>query len=242
MSEHKNNGREHEDHEHRERVKPSRSIDWEEVEKPHRSHNICWGVAAVMLVCIGFMLGMMVRPGRAPDAANPDLLPAAALSTMTSNLRAELPAVPTVHPESRVPTATMQTTEPAGATLDEGETGEAVALPRDPAAIPDAAAAQTIEPPEDTVGAESTGFRGPVGAAGWAIHLFSFPERRIAVAEVEKLARRGYDAEYRATDLGKKGVWFRVYVGSFASKAAAYTARDALMADLRLDWALPVRY
>jgi len=39
-----------------------------------------------------------------------------------------------------------------------------------------------------------------------------------------------------------KGLWWRVYVGSFASRQEATRAMPALYEKLRIDWANPTRF
>jgi cytoskeletal protein RodZ len=90
--------------------------------------------------------------------------------------------------------------------------------------------------------AETDPYQGPVGAAGWAVHLYSLPDSAGALKQVTWLDRKGIEAEWRAVDLGEKGRWYRVYAGSFPTKEAAQEAIPALKQRLGLDWAMPKRY
>jgi cell division septation protein DedD len=81
-----------------------------------------------------------------------------------------------------------------------------------------------------------------VGAAGWALWLYSQPNQAAADNDVAGLARQGFQATARAIDLPEKGRWYRIYVGSFPSKEAAQQAAPALLAHLKHDWAAPARF
>lgn len=82
----------------------------------------------------------------------------------------------------------------------------------------------------------------PVGTKGWALHVFSFPDSASTLTEVKELDRRGFTSAVRIFDLGEKGRWRRVYLGSFSSRAEAKGAMPALLAKLRVDWAKPERF
>jgi hypothetical protein len=51
----------------------------------------------------------------------------------------------------------------------------------------------------------------------------------LANKEIASLAQHGYTARAIETDLGSKGVWFRVYAGSFSTVAEANEARDKIL-------------
>ena len=57
-----------------------------------------------------------------------------------------------------------------------------------------------------------------------------------------RLERRGMKAAVRIVELPDSGRWWRVYVGSFASRNEARAAEPALFARLRTDWAQPTRF
>jgi hypothetical protein len=72
----------------------------------------------------------------------------------------------------------------------------------------------------------------PAAAANimvWAVHVASYETERQAQVEIESLRRRGFEGRAVETDLGGKGIWFRVYVGAYATQAEALTVRDALL-------------
>lgn len=85
-------------------------------------------------------------------------------------------------------------------------------------------------------------YRSTVGAAGWALHLYSFPDSSGADVELAELRRRGFETEIRVVEIPDKGRWWRIYVGSFASKGDARAATPLLLKKLRTDWAKPTRF
>ena len=82
----------------------------------------------------------------------------------------------------------------------------------------------------------------PVGAKGWAIHVYSLADSPGTAKEVKELDRRGFRSEVKVFDLGEKGRWFRIYLGSFASRSEARQAMPALLEKLGEDWAKPERF
>jgi len=85
-------------------------------------------------------------------------------------------------------------------------------------------------------------YQTAVGAAGWALHLYSFPAQAAADTELAALHRRGFETEIRVVETREKGRWWRIYVGSFGSKAEARAAAPLLKKKLRTDWANPTRF
>lgn len=83
----------------------------------------------------------------------------------------------------------------------------------------------------------ATPYDVPVGQAGWAIHLYSLPDEASTLEEVAMLERKGFRAAWRIEDVPGKGQYYRVYVGSFSSRAAAKAALPDLKERLRLKWA-----
>jgi cell division septation protein DedD len=82
-------------------------------------------------------------------------------------------------------------------------------------------------------------FAGPVGAAGWCLHVYSFDDSLLALEEVAVMAGRGVVGRIHAEDSGARHL-FRIYTGDFPDRAAAHAAQDELFARLRTDWAQPV--
>lgn len=82
----------------------------------------------------------------------------------------------------------------------------------------------------------------PVGADGWAMHVYSFADSTQSRQQLDELARRGFQAEQQAVQIPEKGRYYRIFVGSFPSKSAARQAKDPLLAELREDWAQIVKF
>jgi hypothetical protein len=61
------------------------------------------------------------------------------------------------------------------------------------------------------------------------VWVASYKTQAQAGVEIRSLRKRGYDGHAVQTDLGDKGIWYRVYAGSYASAAEAAVARDALL-------------
>lgn len=111
------------------------------------------------------------------------------------------------------------------------------------AALPDTAAALVTPPAATPTTATPTAsvdpFAGPVGAAGWCLHVYSFDDSLLALEEVAVMAGRGVVGLIHAEDSGRRHL-FRIYAGNFPDRAAAHAAQDELFARLRTDWAQPV--
>lgn len=85
-------------------------------------------------------------------------------------------------------------------------------------------------------------YEEPVGSKGWALHVYSLPDSSGTVKQVRELDRRGFTSAVRIFDLGEKGRWRRIYLGSFASRGEAKEAMPALLENLRVDWAKAERF
>ncbi|MDE2221810.1 MAG: SPOR domain-containing protein [Candidatus Omnitrophica bacterium] len=57
---------------------------------------------------------------------------------------------------------------------------------------------------------------------GFAIQVYSFQDHGRAEAALQSLKARGYKAFLVMSDLGPKGVWWRVRIGGIADEAAAH--------------------
>ena len=64
----------------------------------------------------------------------------------------------------------------------------------------------------------------PVGGheAGFTIQVYSFQDKNRAINALQALKNSGYQAFLIVSDLGEKGVWYRVRVGGIADEAAAH--------------------
>ena len=61
---------------------------------------------------------------------------------------------------------------------------------------------------------------------GFTIQVYSFQGAKRAEAALQSLKNRGYQAFLVMSDLGEKGVWYRVRVGGIADEAAARKMLD----------------
>jgi cell division septation protein DedD len=61
------------------------------------------------------------------------------------------------------------------------------------------------------------------------VHLSSYRTEKTAKVEMGGLRKHGYEAGYELTNLGEKGMWYRVFAGPFATREAAEAARVALL-------------
>jgi cell division septation protein DedD len=58
--------------------------------------------------------------------------------------------------------------------------------------------------------------------AGFTIQVYSFQDKNRAATALQALKNSGYQAFLIVSDLGEKGVWYRVRVGGIADEAAAH--------------------
>lgn len=67
----------------------------------------------------------------------------------------------------------------------------------------------------------------PAPAQGaFSVHVFSFKTQPAAQNEIDRLNKRGFNAYLETVDLGAKGIWHRVKVGNYTSRAEAEQARQ----------------
>jgi cell division septation protein DedD len=62
----------------------------------------------------------------------------------------------------------------------------------------------------------------------YTVQTGSYPEREMAEEEVKRLKKRGFAAFIVSSELPGKGVWHRVRLGSFSSRAAAEKLQKAI--------------
>jgi len=92
---------------------------------------------------------------------------------------------------------------------------------------------------EDDWDAVAAAFEGPVGRDGWCLHVYSLRDSTAAWREIRMIEARGVRAVGAPVVLPDSTLWYRVYVGSFASRQEARAAEPALKKKLRTDWARP---
>jgi len=89
-------------------------------------------------------------------------------------------------------------------------------------AVQPATAAKRMEAPESAPAPTS---KKPETVAPYSVHVFSFKTRQAARTEVRSLDGMGFDAYIETVDLAAKGIWHRVKVGHYATRAEAEQAR-----------------
>lgn len=156
-----------------------------------------------------------------PDAGDPELtffdtLPEGKQPPMGSGIN--LPAQP-----AEPPAATAE------APHDSAPAAPAVAVEPAPAVKP-----QPVAPRPEPVAAapaKPAGVPAKVVAGGnYIIQVASVQKKSGAQDLSDRLSKSGYPAFVEETDLGAKGIWFRVYVGPFGSREAADGTASSLKA------------
>lgn len=104
----------------------------------------------------------------------------------------------------------------------------------------DSTTGETVGAPPAEAAIDGSPYAGDVGAAGWALHLFSLADSLGGLKEVGRLEGKGIRAVMRSEDVAGRR-WFRVYVGSFATHREAAAAAEALKVELATDYAQPRR-
>jgi cell division protein FtsN len=202
---------------------------------------------AVVLVVLGVWWLSVMRQPAGPPAAPP---PASGLAS--GQPEGDISASPeALEPAIGEPLTLVADTTAAAGAQTPIDTAVTTAAARPPRQAPEEAtgepAPETAAPPTATVTQPSAAFdpapyRGPVGAAGWALHVYSLPDSALANRQVAAVKRLGLEAVWRAVELPDRGRWYRVYLGSFPSQAAASAAIPALLARLDESWAQPVQF
>lgn len=67
----------------------------------------------------------------------------------------------------------------------------------------------------------------------FAVQVYSFKDKARADAALAKLKAKGFKAYVMVSDLGARGVWYRVRVGSFAAEDEARAALEAITLDFK---------
>jgi hypothetical protein len=155
-----------------------------------------------------------VPPGAAPnDADAAGDAPADAAASAPPETAAPPPAAPAARDTTRGSSATNAPESRTVSPQPEPRTRGGPAPSSPPAAAPPASASA----------ARAT------GGGQYAVHVASFKTTALADKEIASLAVRGYQARAIETDLGSKGIWYRVYVGSFPTVDEANATRDAIL-------------
>jgi cell division protein FtsN len=70
----------------------------------------------------------------------------------------------------------------------------------------------------------------PASTAVWVVHVASYKTEAKANVEIANLRTHGFQGRAVLSDLGSKGVWYRVLVGPYATRAEADAARTTVLA------------
>ena len=66
-----------------------------------------------------------------------------------------------------------------------------------------------------------------------AVQVYSFKEKLRADAALAKLLGKGYKAYIMVSDLGVRGIWYRVRVGTFGTEEEAHKALENITSDFK---------
>jgi len=75
----------------------------------------------------------------------------------------------------------------------------------------------------------------PVRAPFFTVHSGSYQKRSSALSELSRMKAKGYDAFIERVDLGKRGIWYRVKVGRFKTRAEAEQLQKKIQNALVVD-------
>jgi cell division protein FtsN len=157
-----------------------------------------------------------ISASQPPPQPLPSYQPGETTDMAPDNTQQQIPA-PQTKPEEPVeakepgnaaPADTQQAANPQPAPLVSA--GEKTEMKSDTA---------TFIPENRETASASEGQQSP--ARLYTIHVASFKSNQVARKEVDQLIDLGFDAYSETVDLGAKGVWHRVKVGHFASRAEA---------------------
>jgi cell division septation protein DedD len=85
------------------------------------------------------------------------------------------------------------------------------------------------QPKSDVVGSSTSAVNKPA----FAVQVFSFKEKSRADVSLQQLKDKGYPAYVMMSDLGPRGVFYRVRVGSFATEQEAKQSLESVTRDFK---------
>jgi cell division protein FtsN/Mrp family chromosome partitioning ATPase len=127
-------------------------------------------------------------------------------------------STPAVSPQTPVPTGSQPQGTPDVGTGDAGRSQESGATGTPPATPPQTR--PTTPAPRTTP---------PAGDVEYTVHVGSFRHLEQAYQDIATLQKHGFVGRAVKTDLGNKGIWYRVYVGGFSTRAEAEEVRDSIL-------------
>jgi len=69
----------------------------------------------------------------------------------------------------------------------------------------------------------------------YSIHAGSFREIDMAQTEINRFGKSGFNGYIERVNLGSKGVWYRVKIGLYDTRAEAETAEKALLKKVKAE-------
>ena len=235
--------------------------------RPRRGSSWVFRLAALVVLALISVLGVYYWRYLRPDSLTQNVGPAAPATSLAEFARQAQqpeagppdggrPATGWVVADTQGTTGADTTLIPVAAGADSAVTPVAAGLdtvavktalqPEDSAAAPAEAAPESSA--ADQVGAteppalDREAFTGPVGAAGWALHVYSLPDSSGAADQAAGVRSHGIAAAIVPHEAADGRLWYRVLMGSFATRREAAAAAPALLAELRADYAGPVKF
>jgi hypothetical protein len=109
-----------------------------------------------------------------------------------------------------------------------------------PADVAAGARASEAQPPDATSPRVSA--RSAAAATElWGVHVSSFPEQALATDDSLRWSRKQYPVTMVPKEIPDKGLWYRIVLGRFSSKAEAQSFAEDLRAREGLDYVLVMR-
>ena len=176
--------------------------------------RIAIGAAAVVVVLAVWWFGVM---NRRPAPTYDDTLAQRPVAADHS---------PTVTPDAAVP--------------DTIAPDSAAAVAADTVAV--AAGQATPPPPTPEPAAEADPWGGRVGVQGWALHVYSIADSAAAALQLTDMEALGVAGAVRDWTDANGRRWYRIYAGSFPTRASAREAAPELQDILGTDWSAPARF
>jgi DedD protein len=193
-------------------------------------------IPAGVVVIIGvFLIGYYVGRGQSRQTAAGEKLPALPevvsqylpkkedftfYKTLTEKGEKNVSIELKPRPKTEEPSVTKLREEPPRSVEERPVKKETAEKP--PARMPEQKAPQAAKPaPVQTAKKEPATAKASSSKIRYTIQVAAYPDRGMAEDEVRGMKRRGYAAFVVGTNLGDKGTWYRVRIGSFANRQSA---------------------